>query len=339
MNAVLWYVHDAGSGHLQRAAAVLRHLRAPIVVAAGPGVDVRRLTADAPWMLEAAVLPSDVPRASGPTTGPWHWAPASAEVRARGQALSALITRYGCTTAVVDVSVEVTVLCRLLGLRVVSLRQSGRRDDEAHRIGFESADVVWVPQHAALEPLPDDLAARATFTGAFSRFDDRPRRADCRAPRRTAVILLGAGGHRFDAEPWRRAASPPGWRVVIAGLDERWDADGINSVGVVADVAPLLTHADVVVTAAGWASVADTVSCGARLVVVPEPRPFDEQLVRARALADAGLAIALDAWPCACALAAVLEAAMDLDPDAWSAYYDGRGAVRAAQMISDVHGS
>ena len=108
-----------------------------------------------------------------------------------------------------------------------------------------------------------------------------PVRADSRVQRRTAVVLLGAGGHRFDAEPWRRAAAPPGWRVVIAGLGERWEADGISSVGVVADVAPLLTHADVVVTAAGWASVADTVSCGARLVVVPERRPFDEQAVRA----------------------------------------------------------
>ena len=40
----------------------------------------------------------------------------------------------------------------LLGLRTVTVRQSGRRDDEAHRIGLASADVVWVPQHRDLEP-------------------------------------------------------------------------------------------------------------------------------------------------------------------------------------------
>ena len=41
MTTVLWYVHDHGHGHLQRARAVLRHVKVPVVVAAGPGLGRR----------------------------------------------------------------------------------------------------------------------------------------------------------------------------------------------------------------------------------------------------------------------------------------------------------
>ena len=71
--AVLWYVHDHGSGHLARAAAVLPHLSSNVVVAAGPGIAARAARA-----LDSAIvaLPSDVPVEPSRTIGPWHHAPA-----------------------------------------------------------------------------------------------------------------------------------------------------------------------------------------------------------------------------------------------------------------------
>jgi hypothetical protein len=338
MSSVLWYVHDVGSGHLHRAAAVLEHLDVPAVVAAGPGIDLSRLP-PSPAVRAGGLLalPSDVPAEPTPTVGPWHWAPASPQLRARADALAAAIARYRCTTAVVDVSAEVAVLARMMGLRVVALRQSGRRDDDAHRIGFASADAVWVPQHPELDPVEADLVGRAIFTGAFSRFD-RPHAAVAPSgPRPPAVtVLVGAGGHHFPCAAWRTASASPSWPVVIAGLRERWHGDGICSVGHV-DVEPLLRRSAVVVTAAGWASVADAAACGARLVVVAEPRPFDEQVVRAEALAAAGLAVHLPSWPTPAQLPAVIERAMALAPDAWAPYYDGRGAQRAADLVEQVH--
>ena len=338
MSAVLWYVHDVGSGHLQRTAAVLAHLDAPAVVAAGPGVDLTRLPRSSAVDAGAIVaLPSDVPEHPAATIGPWHWAPASPALRDRGAALAAAVAEHGCTTAVVDVSVEVAVLARMLGLRVVSLRQSGRRDDEAHRIGFASADAVWVPQHPALDPVETEVARRATFTGAFSRLDRPDGVAEPATERRRIVALLvGSGGHHLPVEAWRRGVAPPGWRVVIAGLDERWHRDAVCSVGRV-DVEPLLRGSAVVVTAAGWASVADVVTCGARLAVVPEPRPFDEQTVRADALDRAGLAVRLPRWPTPTELADVLNRAMALEPRDWAPYYDGHGARRAARLVEQVH--
>jgi predicted glycosyltransferase len=93
------------------------------------------------------------------------------------------------------------------------------------------------------------------------------------------------------------------------------------------------------VAGAGWASTADVAAIRRPLVVVPEPRPFDEQLVRARALAAAGLALHVDTWPTPTRLADVLAEAGTLDPAAWAEFHDGHGARRAATMIDAVHGS
>lgn len=332
--AVLWYVHDHGGGHLARARAVLPKLRRRVVVATGPGVvEEARLVLDAP----VVALPSDVPACPVPTTGPWHHAPACPEQRARGRALAAAIADHRCTTAVVDVSMEVSVLARLLGLRVITVRQSGRRDDDAHRIGLASADVVWVPQHPALEPVDGDVDERWSFTGAFSRFDGRPSATDGRQlpDRRTVVLLVGAGGTSLDATAWRAAAVPDGWRVVIAGTPERWQHGVVECVGRVDPLLPVLASADVVVTSAGWAAVADGVAAGVRLVLVAERRPFGEQVVRSEALAGAGLAVSLDRWPAPDELSDVLAAAARLRPDDWAPYYDGRGAERAAALVDE----
>jgi UDP:flavonoid glycosyltransferase YjiC (YdhE family) len=246
------------------------------------------------------------------------------------------VARHHCTTAVVDVSMEVTVLMRLLGLRVVTVRQSGRRDDAPHRTGLATADVVWVPQHRSLEPVDGDVDDRWAFTGPFSRFDGEAPGARPPSGRRRAVIMLGAGGSDFVAAAWRDAEPPAGWDVAIVGAGECW-AGAIPSLGRVEAVHPLLQGADVVVTSGGWAAVADVVAAGARLVVVPERRPFDEQAVRAEALVAHGLARCLAAWPTPAELRAVLADALTLDPLRWHRYHDRAGARRAADLVDGVH--
>jgi predicted glycosyltransferase len=332
---VLWYVHDHGRGHLDRARAVIPHVGAEVVVACGPGIAE---SAAGTLPCPVVALPSDVPVPARATVGPWHHAPSSPVTTARALALAAVVDEHGCTTAVVDVSVEVTVLARLLGLRVVALRQSGCRDDVAHQIGLATADAVWVPQHRDLEPIDHAIDDRWVFTGPFSRFDGVDLTTgppEC--TERLVVLLVGSGGHGLDVARWAGTGPPPGWRIVIAGTTERIASRGVDVIGYRDPIAPLLAAADVVVTSAGWAAVADTVAAGTRLVVVPESRPFDEQLVRAHALASAGLAVACDRWPTPTELPAILDRALALRPERWADYHDGHGAERAAALVDEVH--
>ena len=331
---ILWYVHDHGSGHVGRVRAVLPHLRSPVVVAVGPGQAGTATALTCP----VVPLPSDDPGRDLRTTGPWHHAPVCAEVRQRALALTDCVAAYACTTVVVDVSAEVISLARLLGLRVIAVRQSGRRDDPAHRMAFATADAVWVPQHHSLEPHVGATDERWHFTGAFSRYDGETAGPPAqRGDHRLAVMLVGAGGTSFDASAWSRREPSPGWRVVIAGLPDRWASRRVRSIGRIDDLAPLLRSANLVVSSAGWGSVADAAACSARLAVVAEERPFQEQTVRAEALHAAGLAHQLPCWPGPGDLDQVAAAVAGLRPERWRLVYDGHGAARAAALIEQVH--
>ena len=337
---VLWYVHDQGHGHAQRAGAVLTHLGAEAVIAAGPGVADLAATLPA----EVVILPKDHDLGDPPTRGPWHHAPASASTRARFAALSDLVARHRCTTAVIDVSVETALWARFSGLRLVVVRQTGVRTDGAHRLAWASADRVLVPQHPALEPIPSAerrSSDRWAFTGAFSRFDDEPVVASGGADgTRRCLVVVGAGESTFPAGSWASGPAPAGWHVTIAGPAIRPSRPGVEFVGRVGRLWPRVCAADVVVTSAGWASVADAASAGRALVVVPERRPYDEQLVRARALADRQLAEHLERWPTLTELPALLERVSASSGDSrrrWAPFYDRRGARRAAAVIDEVH--
>lgn len=335
MSAILWYLHDHGRGHLERARSVLPHLRDDVVVAAGPGIADRAAEV---LDVEVVALPTDVPNETRPAIGPWHHAPAGRTLRHRTSTLTAAAERYDCTTAVVDVSAEVTVLARLLGLRTITVRQSGRRTDPPHRLAFDSADVVWVPQQSELEPIDVPLDDRWFFSGPFSRFDNGPPAVT--VPDRDdshVVLLVGSGGTAFDIAPWRGATLGPGCRVTIVGVDPPWRHGAVECLGRTDAVGDVLADADVVITSGGWAAVADVVASGAVPAIVPEARPFDEQHVRATTLAGERLALCLPHWPRPDELPAIVDAAAGLDTQRWRRHHDGQGAQRAASMIERVH--
>ena len=339
---ILWYVHDHGAGHLARARAVIPKLRSPVVVAAGPGI-----AAAAARHLDVPVvaLPGDVPVRPLPTTGPWHHAPAAPEQRARAAALVAAVTEHRCTTAVVDVSMEVTALARLLGLRVITVRQSGRRRDPAHRIGLASADAVWVPQHRALEPLDDaadGVDGRWCFTGAFSRFDER-RRATRAAydtgPTDGGRCSSARAGPAFDERPWRRATAPAGWQVVVVGRRravahrDRWPAWATSSASGRCCSGP--TSSSRAPGGARWRTPSQPVAVSPSS---PKPRPFARAGdPRRRARLRPASRSTSGRWPSPERLPAVLDDAMRLAPADWAPYYDGRGACRAAALIDRTH--
>lgn len=317
-----WYVHHHGHGHRTRFLAVRPHVRDDVVVFSSlPAVDP--LPERTQWVrLERDDEPTAAggdPALADPTVGGLlHWAPIGHAGHARRLAALAA-TMPGLDAVVVDVSVEVTVLARLLGRRVVLMTQPGDRTDAAHALGRGMADAVIAPW-----PAPSvGHDAGVDHVGGISRFEGR-RRAN--APEATHVLALGGGEHddAWTAMLERAIAATPDRRWTIAGpgrwLEDPWDA---------------LTRAEVVVTAAGQNAIADVAAAGARAVVVPRPRPFDEQRRTAERLDAEGLAVlaeaATDAWP------ELLARAGSSSPD-WSSWGVEGAARRAAAVIERTAG-
>ena len=317
MSATGWYVHHHGRGHLTRFLAVRRHLSGPVTVFSSleaPSV----LPPETAWVRlprDDGPLPdgSDPSRAEPQAGGALHWAPLQHDGhRARMAVIAATCEIERFDRFVVDVSVEVAMLVRLLGVPTVVMAQPGERDDEPHRLAYRAATRIVVPWAEGLQttPVVEANRERARWVGAISRFDERmPALGERTGP----VLVLGGtegpapapGAVHLDGTEW---------------VDDPW---------------ALLAGSEIVVTAAGQNALADLAAAGARAVVVPQQRPFDEQRASAEVLAREGMAVVVDAWPSAEEWPAHLERARALQPD-WSRWAVHGGALRAARAIERV---
>jgi hypothetical protein len=234
---------------------------------------------------------------------------------------------------VVDVSVEVTTLCRLMGIPVIAVAMPGDRTDRAHRLGYDLATALiacWPP--SVIPPSwPRAWVEKTRFVGAFSRFDAQvdTSRADARPDgRRRAVLMLGAGGNIISRNDIQNAiGATPHWHWDILGApDQRWWAD----------LWPTLRAADVVITHAGQNAVAEVAAARTPAVIIPQPRPHGEQHATATALDRAGLATIAPRWPQASAWPGLLNEAASRDGQRWADWCPGDGAARAADLIESL---
>ena len=166
---------------------------------------------------------------------------------------------------------------------------------------------------------------RVSYVGGISRHTvaSGPGRRTGSDGTRRVVLVGGAGGSELTAADLTAARdATPGWSWTVAGPLGEWHAD----------VETLLRDADVAVIAAGQNSVADVAAAGCRAIVVPQPRPYDEQRTTARVLARTGLAVVRERWPQAHEWPQVLDRAAGLDPH-WERWRVADAARRAAQAV------
>ena len=318
--------------------SILTHLDEPVTVLSSlPPED-----GDPAWVL----LPLDVPdvpdvpavpdRAHAPIApvdptaqGTLHWVPRhDAGLRGRMAAIAAWVADHDPDLMVVDVSVEVATLVRLMGVPTVVVAMRGDRSDRAHRTAYDAAHLLLAPWSAEFpEPgWPAAWRAKTVHTGAISRFADRVATpvTDHDGPRRV-LVLWGTGGQGAPADVITAArAATPGWTWRVAGVGE--DAG--------ADVWELLSWADVVVTHGGQNAVAEVAAARRPAVVIADDRPHGEQAATARALDAADLAVTLTGWPEAAAWPALLDRAATLDPQRWAAWAPDTAARDAAGVLA-----
>ncbi|MFC7963232.1 glycosyltransferase [Streptomyces cinereoruber] len=334
-----YYVHHQGKGHLHRAQCIARHTRTPVTALsslprpAGWNGDWIRLPLDtAAADADPMFAGTDTARADPTAHGRLHWVPRHhAGLRSRAAAVAEWIERTAPALLVSDVSVEIAVLARLMGVPVVVSAMRGDRSDAAHRLAYDLADALLAPWPEALpEPgWPQEWRTKTEHTGAFSRHDRRPRpdagsRPEGSAAGREVLLMLGAGGAEVTAADLRTAAEvTPGWNWTVLGGPGGWSDDPW----------PLLCRADVVVTHAGQNAVAECAAARVPTVVVPQSRPHGEQHATARALAAGGLATVRDHWPEPRDWPGLLDEAVRTGGERWGLWAPGDGAERAARLL------
>lgn len=320
-----YYIHHHGSGHLARAQAITRHLPGPVIaLSSGPcdgsGFDhVVHLDRD-----DAAVSPTEVTAG-----GVLHWVPRHDHgLRGRMAQIAQFVATRSPDAVVVDVSVEVAVFVRLMGVPVIVMAMPGERGDPAHQLAYSVADAVIAPWPEDLyQPTwLDEHRAKTTFTGGISRHEGREP-APSRLHAADVLVMTGTGGTRTArAEVTQVATDHPDLTVRGLGTGFGTWAD---------DPWPDLCSASLVVVNGGQGSVADVAAAHRPALVLPQERPFDEQRATARTLDRAGLARVSDTWPTRDEWRELIRDARTAEPP-WTRWQTTGAARRAARAIESV---
>jgi hypothetical protein len=334
-----YYVHHHGDGHRQRALAIARAAGGDVTLL-GTGLAGRTGT------VPTVDLPDDrLPagafdgRDQGGRPSALHYAPIDHDgIRGRVALVTDWIARNRPALFVVDVSVEIAMLARLASVPTVYVRLAGHRVDRPHLDAFRGATALLAPFHADLDdPRVPAPIRRLSFyaPGIVEPTILRPGEVEDDV----VLVVVGRGGGASDGARWAAAAAAvPGmrWRVIGPCTVPPVMPSNLDLRGWVDDAQPMIPTAGVVVGAAGDGLVGSVIAHRRPFVCLPEPRPFDEQLSKARQLAATGAAVVRVETPSPADWPGLIREAQGLDPDILSRLDRRDGAERVARWLHDL---
>ncbi|MFC0199275.1 glycosyltransferase [Paracoccus rhizosphaerae] len=311
-----YFVHHQGRGHAERCAAIVNALppARPVTIFCArrdifPALPPHAQVVTIPSLFERTGDERDMDQIPTPET--LHCAPLGwPGIRQAMAQIVAWFAEEDPALMICDVSAEIAQLSRICSVPHVKVLQHGERTDPGHRAAYTGAAGLLAPFAAALaQPDWQPFAGRMHFAPGLGvpavppPDRDAARRALGIDPAaKVALVISGGGGSGFAAAPLGIAArSFPDWQwLAIGQVQADWHAtQGANLQlrGWVDDPDTYIAAADLVVSSTGNTTCAGVLATGRPWIVVPEWRYFDEQRLKAEALARAGAALHLPHLP------------------------------------------
>lgn len=324
-----YYAHHHGSGHCRQidklAALLPTEARQQLTVFTSVTSDAYTFAA----IDEAQVvrLPAEDERADDVLAGRagQYWQPASlhyspvgnSDIQQRSHKILDTIYQRRIDLMIIDVSVEVAMLCRAASVPYLYVRLPGLRDDEPHLNAFAGALALLAPYPRTLESTktPEWISQKTLYLD-FINTQQRDAQTyqdfikhlmqlitdkkalslmlndkDKNTPT-IVTVIKGYGGHQaIDAKlPELRQLLPYAFIISLGPIDE--DKRHYVDIAVdVSDVTPFIEHSDYLLMACGLNAVAQAYDYATPLVVLPDDRPHQEQEVMAEALIIQGRAL------------------------------------------------
>jgi predicted glycosyltransferase len=291
---VAFYIHHHGAGHFMRSLAIAKALRNTNIVFLGSGLSPFK--DDIPANIRLIDLPLDVAkddelaRAQESEVDCFHYAPL--QVRGVTQRV-ALVTKFFMENQpvllIVDVSVEVALLARLCGIPTVVMRQHGERTDLPHILAYQSAELLIAPFSKEMETSKDDNVLGKTFySGGFSRYEAEHN--PVKIYQDQVAIIIGQGGSSIDAESiYFIAKTCPTLYFHVLGdvaLSQKEAVTNVTFHGRIGNVKEVLLRCGLVIGNLGHNTVMEVAALNKPFIGIPEPRPFNEQIDKAKSIQD-----------------------------------------------------
>lgn len=348
---IFYYVHHDGGGHRSRARAICRHLGKDVTLLSSldpptdlddwrpPASTANREWVVLPWDTGTVEDPRGEVRYRDPTAnGQLHWVPAGHPgLLARHRMLLSRMADRAPALLVADVSVEIATLARLCGIPVVMVLLPGRRDDPAHQRAFALSTGLLAPwpRPPVLPEWLQPFASRTLFAGGIGA--DSPPAVPIPAVEQPAAARSPAVAGRHVVAAFGSAGPPPEL-VQDQQAPRKWSWEFPTADRPAAEWRAHLGEAAVVVAHAGLGTIADLAAARARAIVIPQPRPFDEQGATAALLVALDITRVLRSWPAPQEWNRLLDKVFAAPVGDWDAWGTKHGARSAAGWLSELAG-
>ena len=216
---------------------------------------------------------------------PFEVTPYAIEPAGRAKALAEAIEHYRPKAFYCDGVPELAIMVRGMGVPVVLVHLPGNfMTDPTQVFAHELADHIVAHFPASLEQANYPFAPKTYYSGYMSQYAGRGLKRSIRSATNDVTILLGYDN--YDVSVLKTITNDQNTQFTIIGNKLAY-ALGKNCrlLGPVKDVSDAIVG-DVVISAAGQNTIAELVSLHKRIVLLPEQRPYDEQVVHATLLAN-----------------------------------------------------
>ena len=260
--------------------------------------------------------------------------------------LSEWVAKTNPTAVIVDVSAEITQYLRFLGVPVIGVRQHGDRTDFPHLAGYDAAYKLFAPYPQILEcgGTPNWIQKKTIYSSGFSRYSQQisskstaREQLDISPQQQVVLVLNGKGGRKYSlARIAQAAAATPDWLWMVVGSIQQnygFIPENVLVEGWCEDTYVYLKAADIAIASGGHNTVMEIGTAKIPFICIPEPRPFDEQDIKAQRLQDLGLCIVQKSFPDSSAVRDIFYRLGKLDTNKWDTVMAIDGAVQSAKAI------
>jgi UDP-N-acetylglucosamine transferase subunit ALG13 len=208
--------------------------------------------------------------------------PYAIEPAGRARALAEAIERCQPKAFYCDGVPELAIVVRGMGVPVVLVHLPGNvMNDPTQVFAHELADHIVAHFPASLEQANYQYAFKTFYSGYMSKYAGS---ASNHSDSHNVTILLGYDN--YDESVLKNITADQNTQFTIIGNKRQYDLAGnCKQLGPVKDISEAIAG-EIVISAAGQNTIAELLSLGKRLILLPEPRPYDEQAVHANVLAD-----------------------------------------------------
>tara|TARA_Y100000782_G_scaffold4962_1_gene5929 strand:+ start:183440 stop:184465 length:1026 start_codon:yes stop_codon:yes gene_type:complete len=282
---LLYYIHHHGHGHFSRFSLLAKELQKSFeltVVCCSRTIEEKLNDSFNVVRLEDkwnSIL-------GDPCFSPIERTPYSFGAQARSDQFTKLIRNKSKMLFLSDYSMELSLIARLSGVPTVIFKQHGHYlNDPLSKITIDSAELLIAPfpNLEEFNPWED----KTIYTGFFSRYSPEQKMLD---NFKDVTIIPGSSSELSDSIETLAISNPSRVFTVIGIKDFQSKAKNVVSLGRVKSIKEYL-NTKIVITAAGNNSIAEILSLGINPIIVPEERPFKEQLHKAELLEKQNLAV------------------------------------------------